>query len=625
MNSKIIIIAIGLALSLITNAQTNTMLGLEYTISNNQNWGYGQCVITSVTAHFPAQRAGLKPLDIIVAVNDKPTMEMSLQSLNDYLFGQAGSEVQLTVKKIGEKQLRKITLKNQDPLPDNCFSEARLRNNLITMDSRSEKSLNQNANSSDKGTMRDPEAKFEDYSTFDFEYTNQTDPLLEKKLASILETSIVRRGLKRDRENPDLLVFINSFSGNEKQYIPPTQKISTRYQFGYDIWSGWGNKQYVESQQVGGYTKVDYFATLKVAFMDAQKAKQQVKTPPIVWQSEANSASGNPIDLQAIAYNVFNSMLEHFPVSDFNTTAQEKETAAINGSIKEAGNYFYTGLCYDLKQPNLVVYVYPESPAAKAGIVAGDKVIAVNARKMPVSVSEMENDYLYAVRKAREAGKSASVLDNGTIKSGFSYILGDYDNVQQKIPLRFETERAGQRQTVYVNPEVWCYQTKLPDLYKVKLTSYQELQDRLFAIGIGKEIPKNINFFPAGITPVNGYSLYISIDGVTSRNWRMINDYAFTWFRTGLYNGNKSNVLEAKWTIGPGVQIFPQFYLTASVGIGGYFFLVNQNEDANLSVLKVYFMPGVHWTIARRFYLFGRYNLSSGTTQSIDFGVKIGM
>jgi len=625
MCTKIRIIIFGLFLALIVNAQTNTMLGFDFVLSNNPNWGPGQCVITAVTAHFPAQRAGLKPLDIIVAVNGKPTNEMSLQALNDNLFGQIGSTVQLTVKKIGQKEVQKMNLKNQEPLPDNSFSEARLRNNLITINERSKKTTNQAANSYANSTMRDPEAQFENYNTFDFEFTNQTEPLLEKKLASTLESCIVQRGLKRDRENPDLLVFINFFSGNEKQYIPPTQKISTRYQFGYDIWSGWGNKQYVESQQVGGYTQVNYFATMKLAFMDAQKAKQQVKTPPIVWQSEMNGSFMSAVDLQAIAYNVYSGMLEHFPVSDFNTNATEKETASVNGSIKGDGNYFYTGICYDVKQPNLVVYVYPESPAAKAGIAVGDKIISVNTRKIPTTLAEMENSYLYEIRKAREAGKPVSVLDNGIIKSGFSYILGDYENVQQKIPFRFETDRAGRMQTILINPEVWCYQSNLPDLYKVKLTSYQELQDRLFAIGVGKEIPKNPLFFPSGINPVNGYCLYISIDGITSKNWRMINDYAFTWFKTGIYNGNESNLLEAKWTIGPGVQIFPSFYLTASVGFGGYFFLVKQNDAANISLFKVYFMPGVHWTIARRFYLFGRYNMSSGTSQSIDFGIKIGM
>jgi hypothetical protein len=609
-------------------AQTNLMLGFEFALSDNLNWSKGNYVITNVIPHFPAQRAGLKQLDIILAVDDKPTIEMDMQTLNNNLFGQVGSSIKLTIKKIGQKLPQIYVLKNQEPLPASCFTEGRLRNNLISFANRNLKNSYFNLASSDskRTTMRDPEAQFENYNTFDFEFTNQDDPLLEKKLASILESSIIRKGLKRDRENPDLLVFINMFTGNEKQFVPPTQKISTRYQFGYDIWSGWGNRQYVESQQTEGYTKVDYFATLKLVFMDAQKAKQQVKVPPIVWQSEENLSSKSPIDLQVIAYNIYSTMMDNYPVNEFNIKNSEVDVAALSGSITHAGNYFYTGLCYDVNQPNLVVYVYPESPATKAGIVVGDKIIAVNARKMPSSVREMEMDYLYQIKKAQESKKSASVLDNGTIKSGFSYIIGDYENIQHKIPLTFDIERQGRQQSVLVNPEIWCYQGNLPNLYKFKQTEFEAAsKGNIGAFGFGMEIPKNTQFFPIGITPLNGYSFYIGLDQATSRNWRMINDYAFTWYKTGLLFGNKTNLLEAKWILGPGVKLFPNFYVTACVGFGGYFFLVDNNDAANISLFKVYFIPGVHLTIARSIYLFGRYNMSSGTSQSVDFGIKFRM
>lgn len=627
MKTKFNFVVLGFLFCLSLSAQSNAMLGFEFVLSDNLNWSKGNYVITNVSPHFPAQRAGLKPLDILLAVNDKPTNEMDLQSLNNNLFGQVGSSIKLAIKRIGLKQIQTIILKNQEPLPANCFTEARLRNNLVSFATRNQKNTYFNFENKDsKKNMRDPEAQFENYNTFDFEYTNQDDPLLEKKLASILESSIVRRGLKRDRENPDLLVFINMFTGNEKQYVPPTQKISTRYQFGYDIWSGWGNRQYVESQQTEGYTKVDYFATLKVAFMDAQKAKQQVKVPPIVWQTEENVSSKGPIDLQVIAYYIFSNMMDNYPVNEFDIKKSEYENAALNGSIKDDGNYYYTGLCFDINQPNLVVYVYPESPASKAGITVGDKIIAVNARNMPKTVREMENDYLYQVKKALESKKTATFLDNNSVKSGFSYIIGDYENIQQKIPLTFDIDRQGRQQSVLVNPEIWCYQSKLPYLYKLKQTEYETAsRGNMGAIGVGMEIPKNIQFFPLGITPLNGLSFYIGLDQVTSRNWRMVNDYAFTWYKTGLFGGNKSNLLEAKWILGPGVKLFPNFYITACVGFGGYFFLVNNNDAANISLFKVYFIPGVHLTIARSIYLFGRYNISSGTSQSIDFGIKFRM
>lgn len=609
------------------SAQTDNLLGMEYLKSSNENWAKNKFVITSVTPHFPAQRAGLKPLDIILKVNGNSIDGMELIQLNNALFGQIGSTVTLTVKRIGQKDPQDMVLTRQAPLPTNCFTEGRLRNNLPSYAKRYNNTYNGNQFTSvdPKKTMRDPEARFDEYNSFDFEYTNQENPILEKKLAAVLETYLTRKGLKRDKENPDLLVFINMYSGNEKQYIAPTQKISTRYQFGYDIWSGWGNRQYVESQQTAGYTQVTYYATLKVAMLDAQKAKQQVKTPPLVWQSEFNMIQNNEIDLMNIADNVYSSMVSQYPLTDFYSTTVEKDRPSNSPSLEATNNYFYTGLCYDITQPNKVVYVFQQSPAENAGVRAGDIIVSVNNRKMPTSISDMENNYLYKVKLSKEAGKPAKVLDNSSIMAGFSYIVGDYEDLQRNVPLRFEVERGGSMQMLFVNPEVWSYDTSQNNIYKIKKTAYEEANDRFFAMGMGMEIPQNDNFFPAnlGILPVNGYSFYISIDGITTRNWRMINDYAFTWFNTGLVGGNKSNLLEAKWTIGPGVRIFPNFYITASVAFGGYFFMVNDNDALNQSIFKVYFIPGIHYTIARSIYLFGRYNMSSGTTQSIDFGIKL--
>lgn len=607
-------------------AQTDYLLGIEYLKSSTENWGKNKCVIAAVTPHFPAQRAGIKPLDIILKINGSSTEGMDLSQLNTALFGQIGTSVTLTVKRIGQQDPQDMVLTRQAPLPANCFTEGRLRNNLLFYAKRYRNTSvgNLAANLDPKKTIRDPETRFDEYNSFDFEYTNQENPILEKKLASVLETYLTRKGLKRDKENPDLLVFINMFSGNEKQYIPPTQKISTRYQFGYDIWSGWGNRQYVESQQTAGYTQVTYFATLKVAMLDAKKAKQQVKTPPLVWQSEFNMTHNNEIDLMGIADNVYSSMVSHYPLTDFYSANTEKDWPSNSASLEVPNNYFYTGLCYDITQPNKVVYVFPQSPAENAGVRAGDVILSVNSRKMPTSTYEMENNYLYKVKLSQEAKKPASVLDNTSVMAGFSYIVGDYEDVQRNVPLRFELERGGNTQMLVVNPQVWSYSTPQNNIYKIKKTAYEDgTSGNLIAMGVGMEIPQNVNFFPVGIQPVNGYSFYFSVDGVTSRNWRMVNDYAFTWYNTGLVGGNKSNLLEAKWTIGPGVKIFPNFYITASVGIGGYFFIVNNNDALNQSILKVYFMPGVHWTIARSIYLFGRYNMSSGTSQSIDFGLKV--
>lgn len=71
-------------------------LGMEVTMEN------GLVKIVSPIDDTPAQKAGLEPGDLIVAIDKKPIMGMTLNEAVDLLRGKAGTPIQLHIKRAGK-------------------------------------------------------------------------------------------------------------------------------------------------------------------------------------------------------------------------------------------------------------------------------------------------------------------------------------------------------------------------------------------------------------------------------------------------------------------------------------------------------------------------------------------
>ena len=84
--------------------------GVGITISTATEGSY--YVITAVTAESPAQKAGIQPLDLLVAVDGESAAELSFDDLSDRVKGEPGSEVTLTILREGVQQ--KYTLQREE-------------------------------------------------------------------------------------------------------------------------------------------------------------------------------------------------------------------------------------------------------------------------------------------------------------------------------------------------------------------------------------------------------------------------------------------------------------------------------------------------------------------------------
>ena len=72
-------------------------------------WNDGECVITEITKDTPAEKAGLKKDDLIVAVNKNDVTKSTLEEISELLTGKKGTKVTLEVMREGERLEFEVT------------------------------------------------------------------------------------------------------------------------------------------------------------------------------------------------------------------------------------------------------------------------------------------------------------------------------------------------------------------------------------------------------------------------------------------------------------------------------------------------------------------------------------
>lgn len=206
-----------------------------------------------------------------------------------------------------------------------------------------------------------------DGATFDFEYSSQADPLLEKTLLNKLESHLTKYGLKRNTEKPDILILISFYSGQKDNYVPPQQIISTKIQNYFNWYWGYIPVPVTESKTISGYTEINYLLNISLKFLDAQKIETS-KTPPVVWSGTYSEVGHKKVFISDAADDIYKILLFRFPFA----TDENAENVIID--------YFTnTGLIFDKASMNQIADVIPGSPADIAGIRKGD-IIYLNEK-----------------------------------------------------------------------------------------------------------------------------------------------------------------------------------------------------------------------------------------------------
>ncbi len=97
---------------------TGSFSGIGVEITEDE----GEILILRVIGGSPSEEAGLLKGDRIVKVEGSPTLELSLDEAARKLRGPSGTEVEVTVKRSGEEELREVVLTRADIDMDTIFS-----------------------------------------------------------------------------------------------------------------------------------------------------------------------------------------------------------------------------------------------------------------------------------------------------------------------------------------------------------------------------------------------------------------------------------------------------------------------------------------------------------------------
>jgi hypothetical protein len=156
---------------------------------------------------------------------------------------------------------------------------------------------------------KDPDKDVSSFKTYSFDYTNKDNPLLEKELFKMLDGILAQKGLKRNDDNPDILITMSVFVGKKEAYIPPQSITTTRIE---NVWSmgmigntitGYNTPVPItETQTTPGYTEVSYYNNIRLNFLDYSKIKsgEKLKSPPIIYMAEG-SQEGKSSDIRSVA------------------------------------------------------------------------------------------------------------------------------------------------------------------------------------------------------------------------------------------------------------------------------------------------------------------------------------
>jgi hypothetical protein len=225
---------------------------------------------------------------------------------------------------------------------------------------------------------RDVDESLAGLKTFNFDYTNKSNPLLEKELFHQLGKVMQAHGLIRVKENPQILITMDFFIGKYERYTPPTTVTSTQLQ---TVWNtgmiGWNVGGFssqvpiTSSTTQAGYTTTSYYTNIRLNFLNYVKLAGGTKpdVPPLLWIGEADHQGPDP-DIRGIASPIFGELMGEFP-SPSAKTAKRRVRYLRFGSL---------GLGVDRDDWRIIRSVAPSSPADVQKVKPGDVLTKINGQ-----------------------------------------------------------------------------------------------------------------------------------------------------------------------------------------------------------------------------------------------------
>jgi hypothetical protein len=432
MKNLILIAAFLMSSNLICFAQDTGYIGVSVSLSGNKDF----LKITGYYYGSPADIAGLKIGDRIYRIDDEDVAKIS--DPVSHIKGVPGTSVKLTIGRQFDGSTMDVNVPRIS-VPfgnDDYVSEKKLTYFIHTSNSY-DKMLDIVTDKQSMALQSDPDRDILAYKTYDYDYSSVDDPLTEKALLKEVGKKLDSKGMHRDTENPDMLVLITFYSGQKEQYVPPQQMVSTKVKTVYNWYWGFIPMPITESTTTEGHTDVTYYNMIGLKFLDAHEIETS-KVPPVIWAGSVSKVMTEKVLLTDQAEGFFDKMLFQFP-----------EIWFPNSESYYLEEYAYTGLWYNMNDLRTIIEVNPGSPADKAGIKKGDKIININGYGLPKNFEDAKGKGEFDVWH-----NMATVGPQSGLRYLFMYMGLNFKPYKTEVTtLTFKVERNGDKMSIDVTPE----------------------------------------------------------------------------------------------------------------------------------------------------------------------------
>ena len=376
-------------------AQDNQLvckLGFSFQISKNDNWGFNEPVVTEVVPGSPAYESGLKVNDIILEVNT--IMEW---------FDDVETSMSISIRNF-ESSFKQMVI-NKDCRLSNAISEVQLTPvfAFYSLEDVQDREfiipIKTNSNS---------DAEFFNYRTYDFASYEGELSDLDDRINAIFIRVLSQMGLKQDKNDPDFIIQTHYSYQSNPSFNPDLLDLS-RYSetWRFDVRNNNMVKLPLYDPTAAVRTN-DVMYDLEFGFRFYDRKFIEPGKSVVVYESEVKEKlKGNYPLLDYLEMNL-PLILIKFPYS---------KNESLGKYRVKFSRFNYTGISYDINDLKTIVYVAPDSPAAKAGIVAGDVVTNVRGYSFKHNSKNLTESYR---RFIAETMKYRDPKTKYTDSSGFS-------------------------------------------------------------------------------------------------------------------------------------------------------------------------------------------------------------
>lgn len=428
-------------------------LGLVYQISYQPNWGDSHAIVADIVPGSPAHLQGVKVGDIIRTIDGKNTQQMSDEEITAALSNPAKGFLTLGLARFNKPDFTVNITKVCHPagaLDEKLIARAF---NMYSLEDVVDRSFTLPL----KHTI--PTGKnFMDYKSFSFERGKGNTPI-----ARDLAKQLTAKGLQEKTQGGDLIIrYDGAFGAN--QNLRPGSDANLNPEF----------KNYRYDARIGRMIEFPFLSINTPAFSGKNTLMfrtdiVEAKSGALVWSVSASELLNEPYSVEEYVAANAPLLLANFPFTRY----------LMNPTFISHDLLFrYTGISYDSGDLQVVKEVAKNSPAEKAGIRPGDRILAINGLPLGRSIDAMTKDYQSFIKDSWDfrdkstifpntsgfrscmywqGGKQAEVaamLQKPKYHSAFAYLFSHrpYISAQKIDEIVFDIDRGGTTASAIVKP-----------------------------------------------------------------------------------------------------------------------------------------------------------------------------